>query len=81
MMDLMIPESVLAQFEEELETITVVEEEDTFHNEVFSCSCTTGCGSDYSRGNCSCTSSCGSDYAKNGKCACTTSCGSNSSRE
>ncbi len=81
MLDLVIPESVLTQFEEELESIVVIGEEDPFRSDVFSCSCTTGCGSDYSRGNCSCTSSCGSDYAKNGTCSCTTSCGSNSNRD
>lgn len=81
MLDLIVSESVLTQFEEELETICVDEDDSACHCEVFACSCSNACGTDYSRGNCSCSSSCGSDYARNGSCSCSSSCGSDYSRE
>ncbi|MBR4834979.1 MAG: hypothetical protein IKU86_11720 [Thermoguttaceae bacterium] len=46
--------------------------------ELVLCSCSSACGSNYSRGSCSCSSSCGAEnYAKNGECACSSNCGSN----
>ena len=47
--------------------------------EYSSCSCSSGCGSNYNRGDCSCSSGCGSNYNK-GHCVCSTGCGSNYSK-
>lgn len=44
--------------------------------EYSSCSCSSGCGTNYNRGNCRCSSGCGNNYNK-GDCRCSFSCGNN----
>lgn len=47
--------------------------------EYSSCGCSSGCGSNYNRGDCRCSSGCGNNYNR-GDCRCSSGCGNNYSK-